>query len=51
MTGADFILASTAGNAALVSFAIYMVVVFVLLRCESIVRACQRGVRIEEAHR
>ena len=30
MTGADFILASTAGNAALVSFAIYMVVVFVL---------------------
>ena len=30
MTGADFILAATAGNAALVSFAIYMVVVFVL---------------------
>ena len=30
MTGADFMLASTAGNAALISFALYMVVVFVL---------------------
>ena len=26
MTGADFMLASTAGNAALISFALYMVV-------------------------
>ena len=30
MIGADSILASTAGNAALISFALYMVVVFVL---------------------
>ena len=30
MTGADFMLASTAGNAALISFALYMVVVFML---------------------
>ena len=30
MTDAEFMLASTAGNAALISFALYMVVVFVL---------------------